>query len=342
MNFDIISSHAVKTAEGIGLFCRNRAISIREISKRSGITSANLSKCITGKTKLSLPYFVRITVAAGNDEIYDWVFDIPIKRYLVQIVKSSNFLSGTDYVFLILLLKDYMIFQNEHGAEIILNTVFKVLSQLLINNHLENEHGYYENYFDRFYNTFYDSRYRIGFKFSENTISDHQIGMMMHAGGTVIWQDVQNLITWYQIYNNTKINMLKNKNILGRIRNSQEQSYKIDDILSADNEMKMNGVFFSACCLASKNNIILSKICGTDNSSVNIDLIHKIQYGISSFYSCIRTLERDSDRSQSLQDFWTFFRQTATASPYHMVQLQDLLEAMPEYFPGNALQFYAG
>ena len=33
--------------------------------------------------------------------------------------------------------------------------------------------------------------------------------------------------------------------ILSRIRNTQEQSYKVDDILDIDKEMQMNGIIFS-------------------------------------------------------------------------------------------------
>ncbi|MBQ6349625.1 MAG: hypothetical protein IJI42_01695 [Methanobrevibacter sp.] len=339
IQFNKSSTKNTLTAKIIGSFIQNRQQSLREISKKSGITVANLSKCFTGMTMLTLPYFVRIAAAVGNDELYDWVFDIPVKRYLVRKVTSPNVLSDTDYVFFLLLLKDYFRFQNEHRAEDILNAIFKKLSQQLINTCPENEYCHGEDLFNSFYNIFYDNRNLIRYAYPEISIDDHHFGMLMQSGGTVIWQDVRNLITWYLSENNMRINAMKNKSILVRIRSTSEQAYKIDELLDADNEMQMNGIFFSACCLASKNNIILSKIC-TNDSVIDLDLLAKVQYGIASFFSCLRILEQNPEKRQALQNFWTFFRQTAADSPYRMTQLRVLSEEFIDFLPINPLRFF--
>ena len=331
------------TAEKIGSFIHNRRISLREISKKSGITVANLSKCFTGKTMLTLPYFVRIVAASGSDDLYDWVFDIPVKRYLIQSVKKLDVCSGTDYVFLALLLKDYFVSQNEHNAEDILNVIFYALSIILFQKYSD------EDCYDlkkeseplvyTFCNMFYDKQNQIAYTFPEKSISDHYLGIIMNTGGVVLWQDVENLITWYISEYNKKLNRMNKKYVLNRIKNSTEQSYKVDDLLDADEEMQMNGIFFSACCLAAKNNIMLNKIC-TDDSNPDMNLLSKMQYGISSFFSCLRILEQDDRQSQDLQNFLTFFRQTAAASQYHMAELRGLSETFHDFLPINSFRFY--
>ena len=293
---------------------------------------------------LTLPYFIRITAAIGSDELYDWVFDIPVKRYLTQKVKSADILSSTDYVFLILLLKDYYLFQNEHHAEDILDAIFNALSQHLFHDPSENAFQNDSNKFDannfgRFYNMFYDNRNLIGYSYPDISVDDHHIGMLMHSGGTMIWQDVRNLLAWYLTDNNISMNYMKSRSVLNRIRITSEQSYKVDDLLNADEEMQLNGIFFSACCLAGINNLLLNKICA-DGSAENINPIRNILYGISSFFSCVRILEQDSDRSQYLKEFWAFFRQTAADSHYHMDQLRNMSETVQEYLPARALRYY--
>ena len=238
--------------------------------------------------------------------IYDWIFDIPIKRYLVQSVKTPAVCSGTDYVCLALLLMDYYVSGNEHNAEDMLNSVFCVLSQNIFRKCTDDGNLYDEiDVTDRrihiFCNMFYDQQKPIAYSFPENQVSDHRLGMLMSTGGTVLWQDIKNLLAWYLSENNQKLSHLKSNYVLNRIKNSSEQSYKVDDLLGADEEMQLNGIFFSACCLAMKNNIMLNKIC-TDDSVIDLDLLAKVQYGISSFFSCIRILEQDPERRQVLQN----------------------------------------
>ena len=139
IKFKTNSEQTLSIAEIIGSFIRNRNLSFRKISSKSGINFSNLSRCLSGKASLTLPYFIRIVTASGSDEIYDWVFDIPIKRYLVQSVKTPIVCSVTDYVCLALLLKDYFAFQNEHNAEDILNAMFYVLSKNLFHRYTNDD-----------------------------------------------------------------------------------------------------------------------------------------------------------------------------------------------------------
>ena len=343
IKFNTNSAQTLLTAEIIEEFIRNRNLSFRKISSKSGINFSNLSRCLSGKSSLTLPYFIRIVAASGSDEIYDSVFDFPVKRYLVQSVRTPGVCSGTDYVCLALMLKDYFAFQNEHNSEDMLNAVFYVLSKNLFNRYTNDDHyneqNMIENRVRNFCNMFYDQQNPIAYSFPKNPISDHRLGMLMSAGGTVLWQDIKNLLAWYLSENNQKLSQLKSNYVLNRIKNSSEQSYKVDDLLEADNEMQANGIFFSACCLAAKNNILLSKMC-TDESSKDTGLIQKVQYGVTSFFSCLRILEHDTGRSQNLKGFWSFFRQTAADSQYYMAQLRDLSEMMPEYFPRKSLLYY--
>ena len=332
------------TAEIIGNFIQNRQLSLREITKKSGITAANFSKCFNGKTMLTLPYFVRIAAASGSDELYDWAFDIPVKKYLAQKVKSPDILSDADYIFLLILLKDYWMFRNEHCAEGILNAVFNMLSRELFLDHTDNTCSsdsikVTADYSNCFYNMFYDDKNLIGYSYRDISVDDHHMGMLMHSGGTVIWQDVRNLITWYLTDNSLKRNSIKSRSILSRIRSTSEQAYKVDDLLDVDEELQMNGVFFSACCLAAKNNIMMNKIF-TDDSNVDSDLLAKVQYGIASFFSCLRILEQDPGKRQVLENFLSFFRQTAAASQYHMAELRGLSETFHDFLPINSFRFY--
>ena len=335
----------ITIAEMIGSYISNKQLSLRVISEKTGIYLSNLSKCLSGKTALTLPNFLKIIAAVDDDEVYEWMGDLPLKRYLSQSVRSASVCSTTDYAYLIILLKDYYVYRNEHKTENILNTIFSALAQQLFagsasdNMYKENNARFEDNLYWYFCSAFYDTRAPLGFVFPARQFSDHQLGMLMSTGGTVIWEDARYLISWYQEENKRDEKIIKSRNVLNRIKYTTVQNYKIEDLLAADTDMQMNGIFFSACCLAEKNQIILNTVCAKE-SEYDSEMFGKIEYGVSSFFSCLRILEQNSERNQNLQDFWTFFRQTAADSPYHMAQLRYLSEEMLEYFPEKPLRFY--
>lgn len=175
----------LEIAETIASFIKNRQRSFKEISKISGISPTNLSKVLSRKTSLSLPYFVRIAAAAGNDEIYDWVFDIPIKKYLSQAVKMTNSCSTTDYVYFLILTRDYFINNNKNDTESILNKVFYKLTQSLVQNQPnradENLLATQTSIFvQQICNSFYDDQSLLHIRTRMDMISDHRIGILMN------------------------------------------------------------------------------------------------------------------------------------------------------------------
>ena len=109
--------------------------------------------------------------------------------------------------------------------------------------------------------------------------------------------------------------------------------------MSIDDEMGMNGVFYSACFLATRNSILMKNIAEMI-SPENPPDIRKLEQGIGSSVSMLRFLETRKQWCEGCEEFLKGFRSEIFYSPWHWALLQKVAADFPELLPENPLLLY--
>ena len=351
-------------ALGLKLFFADHGISNHTVSSVSGITMANLRRIFNGETELSLPSLVRIVAAYRNEAIEEFLFDSDIQKCLVQSVKDPDVFSGADLAVLTILLADYFSNGNDHQAESMLNGIFYALafecSLLNPNGHNsfqerkvydENRISYAEimemkskNPADQaLYKSFYDPAFwNYSFKSdsgTETVPAPYEFRRLLRKGETVIWQDISQMLVTYRKESEKTAGTMTNTETIRRLERQVGYSYKNSDVMGIDDEMGMNGIFYSACYLATRNSILMKNIAETI-SPENPPDIRKLEQGISSFVSMLRFLETRKQWCEGCEEFLKGFRSEIFYSPYHWALLQKIAADYPELLPKNPLLLY--
>lgn len=346
------------------MFLTDRGIPYRNVSMISGISIANLTKILNGETELSLPILVRIASAYRKEGIEKYLFDNDIQKCLVQSVKDPDVFSGTDLTVLVILLADFFFHGNDHQAESMLNGIYYALtyecSLLDPKGHNsfterkvydEKRKSYAEimemkskNPADQaLYKSFYDPVF-WSFSFASDSESEtvpapYEFRRLLRKGETVIWQDISQMLVAYRKETEKAAGTMRNADTIRRMERQVSYSYKNSDVMSIDDEMGMNGVFYSACYLATRNSILIKNIVEMI-SPENPPDIRKLEKGIGSFVSMLRFLETRKQWCEGCEEFLKGFRSEIFYSPWHWELLQKIAADHPELLPENPLLLY--
>ena len=351
-------------AFGLRMFFTDQGISNHMVSSATGITMANLRRILNGETELSLPTLVRIAAANRKEGIEEFLFDSDIQKCLVQSVKDPDIFSGTDLAVLTILLADYFSCGNDHQAESILTGIYYALTfecSLLDpkgHNSFPERKAYDEkrksyaeimemkgkNQADQaLYKSFYDSAF---WNYSFRSDSEHEtvpapyeFRRLLRKGETVIWQDISQMLVTYRRESEKTAGTMTNTETIRRLERQVGYSYKNSDVMGIDDEMGMNGVFYSACYLATRNAILMKNIAETI-SPENPPDIRKLEQGIGSFISMLRFLETRKQWCEGCLEFLNGFRSEIFYSPYHWALLEKTAADYPELLPENPLLLY--
>ena len=351
-------------ALGLKMFFADHGISYHTASATSGITKANLLKIITGESELSLPTLVRIAAANRKEGIEEFLFDSDIQKCLVQSVKDPDIFSGTDLAVMTILLADYFSCGNDHQAESVLNGIYYALAfkcSLLDpsgHNSFQERKAYDEkrksyaeimemkskNPADQaLYKSFYDPAFwNYSFRSDseyETVPAPYEFRRLLRKGETVIWQDISQMLVTYRRESEKTAETMTNTETIRRMERQVGFSYKNSDVMSIDDEMGMNGVFYSACFLATRNSILMKNIAETI-SPENPPDIRKLEQGIGSFISMLRFLETRKQWCEGCEEFLKGFRSEIFYSPWHWALLQQITADFPELLPENPLLLY--
>ena len=349
---------------GLKMFFEDYGISNHTVSSDTGITMANLRRILNGDTELSLPTLVRIASAYRKDGIIEYLFDNEIQKCLNQSVKNPDIFSGTDLTVLMILLADYFTCGNDHQAESMLNGMYYALTFecSLLNPgernsfierkaYDENRKSYAEimemkskNPADQvLYKSFYDSAFwNYSFKFNSDTETvpaPYTFRMLLRNGETVVWQDVSQMLVTYRKESEKSAETMTNTKTVRRIERQVGYFYKNSDVMGIDDEMGMNGVFYSACYLATRNSILMKNVVEMISPENPLDF-RKLEPGIGSFVSMLRFLETRKQWCEGCEEFLKGFRSEIFYSPYHWDLLQKIAADFPELLPENPLLFY--
>lgn len=351
-------------AFGLRMFFADQGISNHMVSSATGITMANLRRILNGETELSLPTLVRIAAANRKEGIEEFLFDSDIQKCLMQSVKDPDIFSGTDLAVLTILLADYFSCGNDHQAESILNGIYYALAfecSLLDprgHNSFQERKAYDENrksYAEimemkgknpadqALYKSFYDPAFwNYSFRSDpehETVPAPYEFRRLLRKGETVIWQDISQMLVAYRRESEKSAGTMTNTETIRRMERQVGFSYKNSDVMSIDDEMGMNGVFYSACFLATRNSILMKNIAEMI-SPENPPEIKKLEEGIGSFVSMLRFLETRKQWCEGCEEFLKGFRSEIFYSPYHWALLQKTAADFPELLPENPLILY--
>lgn len=373
---DIPMSHNI--VKDIDDFRRINNISLTSIAVRSGISVTNLNRVLNGSADISMVVLVRIVGAMWDKGIADALFKRNVRKCICQTVSQREICTATDYAALVILLWDYFRYGNEHDAEANLNLVFRALDGEIALANSSNEKGIdsvQETYFypyiatsekgeygkseeyqvdkrvlDLHLKSYYDRTFFTP-SFLSDTDPAYSIGTddyrpLMKAGETMVWSDISNLLTLYRKENDLTINDLKNGSVAHRMENKKNHAYKYSDVMAIDDELEMGGAFFSVCFNATRNSVLLSKICAMMDPDLGTfqkkDEQEKYESGIHSFFAMIRYLKSLDNSNNGPYKVLNVLRTVCfyKDKSYHADILSRAVSEFPELFPENPLKFY--
>ena len=351
-------------ALGLKMFFADHGSSYHTAASASGLSRTHLMRILNGETELSLTTLVRIAAANRKEGIEEFLFDSDIQKCLMQAVKDPDIFSGTDLAVMTILLADYFSNGNDHQAESILNGIYYALafecSLLDSRGHNsfterkaydENRKSYAEimemkskNPADlALYKSFYDPAFwNYSFRSDseyETVPAPYEFRRLLRKGETVIWQDISQMLVAYRRESEKSAGTMTNTETIRRMERQVGFSYKNSDIMSIDDEMGMNGVFYSACFLATRNSILMKNIADVISPENPLD-IRKLEQGIGSFVSMLRFLETRKQWCEGCLEFLNGFRSEIFYSPYHWDLLQKTAADYPELLTENPLLLY--
>lgn len=403
-------------ASEIDYFRRINGVSLNQISVNSGISVTNLKRMLSDESDISVLALVRIISALWNVEtadkknIVDYLFRdrIKIRKSIYPTVTRADICTTTDYAALIILLWDYFLNGNKHGAEDNLFTIFRALDgeiaiieagkgerDSIIDTHYfrytefnpwfqhvdirhmndpklyadgihidtkkedENAKFFYKgnieykvdkSVLDIHLKSYFDKTFWTPTFISDDdpmfTIRQDSYRPLMMDGETMVWSDVTNFLTQFRAENNKLLKNLQTGEIIHRMENKKSHAYKYNDVMAVDNELEMGGAFFSVCYNATRNSILLSKICTMMDSAIgNFQKKSdqdKFERGIHSFFSMLRYLEEKREVNNSPYKVLSVLRHECFYKDVkeHHNWLVQAVSDFPEFFPANSLEFY--
>lgn len=354
-------------------------ISLNYISVRSGISVTNLNRLFSGGPDISMLMLVRIVGALWDKGIADALFKRNVRKCISQTVNQREICTATDYAALILLLWDYFHYGNEHEAEDNLKMIYRSLEgEIALVNSLNEKtddelgpdtHFYpYIEFFTKGEHTklyeykvdkrvldvhlksYFESNFFVPTFLSDfdpaYSIGTDDYRPLMKSGETMVWSDISNLLTLYRKENDMTISDLKNGSVAHRMENKKNHAYKYSDVMAIDDELEMGGAFFSVCFNATRNSVLLSKLCSMMDPDVGLfqkkDDQEKYELGIHSFFAMLRYLESCVNSNNGPYKVLNVLRAACfyKEPKYHYDYLKKAVSEFPELFPENPLKYY--
>ena len=373
-------------ADEIEFFRRNNDITLNQISVKSGISVTNLKRMLYNEKDISVLALVRIVNALWDKGIVDFLFkDRPkYKKSLYPTVQKPDICTVTDYTALIILLWDYFLNQTKY-AEDKLKTVYRALEAEISIIESGNapvggkDDTYFYNYIsvpakDRYKDrdgliytdseeykvdksvldihlkSYFDETFFVPTFISDTnpmfTLKAEDYRPLMLDGETMVWSDVTNALTQYRADNNLLLKDLKTGEIIHRMENKKSHAYKYNDVMAIDDELTMGGTFFCICYTATRNSVLLGKICSMmDSGAGNIKKKSdqkRFELGIDSFFGMLRYLEKNKDINNSPYKVLNVLRSVCfyMDESQHYKWLKQAVTDFPEFYPENPLEFY--